>query len=137
MQQHHRETVADEIMGWFADATGLSANATDPRRYLWTDAFAVCNFIELYRRTGDSKHLRLATDLINQVHETLGKHRSDDPRQGWISGLDALAGKAHPTAGGLRIGKKLGERGANQPYEMVEVSATARQGPGRGSRCQA
>jgi hypothetical protein len=28
----------------FADQTGLSQAGTVPRRYLWTDAFAVCNF---------------------------------------------------------------------------------------------
>jgi len=40
-----------KIMTEFADSTGLSGAETSPRRYLWTDAFAVCNFIELYRQT--------------------------------------------------------------------------------------
>ena len=48
-----------------------------PRRYLWTDAFAVCNFLELYRHTSDEKHLSLR--LVDQVHSILGRHREDEP----------------------------------------------------------
>ena len=47
----------------------------------------------------------------------LGTYRSDDSRAGWISGLDAGEGQAHPTAGGLRIGKPLPERGALDPFD--------------------
>ena len=32
-----------EIMHDFASATGLEPVRSNPRRYLWTDAFAVCN----------------------------------------------------------------------------------------------
>ena len=35
----------------FARQTGLSPADTVPRRYLWTDAFAVCNFFELNAKT--------------------------------------------------------------------------------------
>ena len=41
------------IMSDFADSTGLTGASPEPRRYLWTDAFAVCNYLELYRQTGD------------------------------------------------------------------------------------
>ena len=51
------------------------------------------------------------------MHETLGRHRADDPRQGWISGLDEVEGRAYPTRGGLRIGKPLAERGPEQPFD--------------------
>jgi hypothetical protein len=40
-----------ELMTEFARLTGLSEEQR-PNRYLWTDAFAVCNFLELYRQTG-------------------------------------------------------------------------------------
>jgi len=93
----------------FADLSGLSSPKI-PRRYLWTDAFAVCNFLELYKRTGDSKYRRLALRLVDQVHHILGRHREDDSRKGWISGLDEKEGEKHPTVGGLRIGKKMNER---------------------------
>jgi hypothetical protein len=53
--------------------------------------------------------------LIDQVHHTLGRHRDDDPRRGWISGLDEQDGELHPTIMGLRIGKKLNERRPNEP----------------------
>jgi len=101
----------------FASRTGLSTAAGEPRRYLWTDAFAVCNFLSLAEVTGDRSFIALASQLIDQVHETLGRHRSDDARSGWISGLDEEAGRRHPTAGGLRIGKQLNERPAGQAQD--------------------
>jgi hypothetical protein len=101
----------------FADQTGLSTNKKPPRRYLWTDAFAVCNFLALYRQTGDKTYRRLALDLVEQVHAVLGRHREDDPRTGRISGLDEATGARHPTAGGLRIGKALNERSPDEPYD--------------------
>ena len=54
-------------------------------------------------------------DLIDHVHRGLGRYRSDDVRQGWISGLDEQAGHHHPTKGGLRIGKPLKERQLGEP----------------------
>jgi hypothetical protein len=97
----------------FAEATGVSGN-TKPRRYLWTDAFAVCNFLGLFQQTGDDRFLKFARELVSQVHHILGRHREDDPRRGWISGLSEEEGERHPTVGGLRIGKPLKER---QPHE--------------------
>src|SRR5438034_2561727 len=105
------------LMSEFAVRTGLSARKRRPERYLWTDAFAVCNFIEVFRRTRDEKYLRYATDLIDQVHRVLGRYRDDDACRGWISGLSDEAGRRHPTAGGLRIGKPLKERDAGEPFD--------------------
>lgn len=114
------KAITDEvraIMIEFADQTGLSNNNKPPRRYLWTDAFAVCNCLTLYRQTGDEKYRRVALDLIDQVHAVLGRHCEDDSRTGWISGLDEETGARHPTAGGLRIGKALKERKPHEPYD--------------------
>lgn len=105
---------AVDLMEAFAHRTGLSSDA-EPRRYLWTDAFAVCNFLELHRRTKDERFGALAMALIEQVHAVLGRHRADDSRSGWLSGLPDDAGAEHPTAGGLRIGKPLPERHADEP----------------------
>jgi hypothetical protein len=105
------------IMSDFAEWTGLSDTTRAPRRYLWTDAHAVCNFLSLYRRTADVDYRNLAIALIDQVHHVLGRHRDDDPRRGWISGLDEHTGSQHPTAGGLRIGKELNERARDAPYD--------------------
>jgi len=99
----------------FARLTGLSPANSARRRYLWTDAFAVCNFLGLYVETSDEEFKTLALQLVDQVHEVLGRHRQDDPRTGWISGLDEHEGRLHPTIGGLRIGKKLKERKPGQP----------------------
>jgi hypothetical protein len=110
------DELARELMEEFADSTGLTGK-TSPRRYLWTDAFAVCNFLGLYRQTGDERYQQLAVRLVDQVHHILGRHRYDDPRSGWISGLPEAEAERHPTRGGLRIGKVLNERRADQPAD--------------------
>lgn len=107
------DDLARDLMEQFADSSGISGKTT-PRRYLWTDAFAVCNFLGLSRRTGDARYRYYAQELVNQVHHVLGRHRDDDPRQGWISGLPNGQGEQHPTLGGLRIGKPLNERGPDE-----------------------
>jgi hypothetical protein len=108
------------IMSEFADRTALSGAGGTPKRYLWTDAFAVCNYLSLFEETRDEAYLGLATRLIGQVHETLGRHRPDDSRAGWISGLGDEEGRRHPTAGGLRIGKPLNERPEGRPFKQAE-----------------
>jgi hypothetical protein len=105
----------EKIMTEFARLTGLSPASSAPRRYLWTDAFAVFNLLCLYQETGGEEFKDLALKLVDQVHNTLGRHRKDDSRTGWISGLDEEEGRLHPTKGGLRIGKQLQERRANIP----------------------
>ena len=104
------------LMESFAERTGL-AGGQPPRRYLWTDAFAVCNFLGLARTTGEQRYTDLALQLVDQVHHTLGRHRDDGPRSGWLSGLDEQEGEHHPTTGGLRIGKALPERGPDQAFD--------------------
>lgn len=112
--------LAQTLMEDFADATGVTGK-TNPRRYLWTDAFAVCNFLGLARQTGEDRYLRFARELVDQVHHILGRHRDDDPRQGRISGLPEEEGERHPTRGGLRIGKPLNERGPDElPDSQLE-----------------
>jgi hypothetical protein len=73
--------LAQTLMEEFADATGVSRTAP-PRRYLLTDAFAVCNFLGLYRKTGARHFLGLARNLIDQVHHLLGRHRPNDLKAG-------------------------------------------------------
>jgi hypothetical protein len=92
---------AAAILDDFAASSGLSA-AVRPRRYLWTDAFAVMTWVGLHERTGEKRFLDLGQRLVLQVHEVLGAHRRDD---------------AHPTAQGLRIGKPLPERQPDEPYD--------------------
>lgn len=116
MEQNILE-MAKKIMIDFANLTGLEPVNESPKRYLWTDAFAVCNYLELFNQTGDKQYLDLALRLVDQVHHVLGRHRDDDLRSGWISGLEGLEAETHPTIGGLRIGKKLNER---NPYEPMD-----------------
>ena len=107
------DDLATTLMDEFVSSTGL-LGSNEPRRYLWTDAFAVCNLIGLFQRTGEGRYLQLARRLVDQVHFILGRHRNDDSRRGWISGLPSDEGEKHPTVGGLRIGKTLNERGLNE-----------------------
>lgn len=100
--------LARDLMERFAERTGLTSREPQ-RRYLWTDAFAVGNFLALDQRD-------FALVLVDRVHHVLGRHRDDDPRRGWISGLSEAEGEAHPTAGGLRIGKPLPERAPGEPF---------------------
>ena len=113
-----RLDVAKRIMEDFAQSTGLLPEGR-PRRYLWTDSFAVFNFLELHRLTGEEVHRQLALRLVDQVHHVLGRHRGDDGRSGWISGLEGREAEEHPTIRGLRIGKKLPERRPDEPYDPI------------------
>ena len=47
------KSIVAQIMTDFARSTGLSPVDNDPTRYLWTDAFGVCNFLGLYEGTED------------------------------------------------------------------------------------
>ena len=102
---------ADALMRDYAVRTRIREGGGT--RYLWTDAFAVCNFIALARATGNESQRELALLLIERVHHTLGRHRSDAARQGWLPGASA----EHPTRGGLRIGKPLDERANGEPID--------------------
>jgi len=87
--------------------------ADNKSRYLWTDAFGVCNFITLYYENGGKpnalrkgasrgnylSYLDQADALINDVHSVLGKTRDGKRRLG-----DST--DEHPLRGGLRIGKE-------------------------------
>ncbi|MBF0496016.1 MAG: hypothetical protein HQK58_05490 [Deltaproteobacteria bacterium] len=114
-------SIVAELMSEFARQTGIASAGGIQRRYLWTDAFAVCNFLELYRQTNDESYRNLALLLVDQVHRILGRHRADDRRSGWISGLNEQEGEQHPVIGGLRIGKKMNERRPDDPFnEQLE-----------------
>jgi len=104
-------------MEGFARSTGLEGDGPG-RRYLWTDAFAVCGFLGLRDATGEERWLELALRLVDRVHHVLGRHRPDDPREGWLSGLGEEEGERRPTLGGLRIGKPRPERALGEPYDL-------------------
>ena len=108
---------AQRIMDDFSVRTGLIGDKGDSsRRYLWTDAFAVQTLFGLGRVNNEQAYVDRAVKLIDMVHDKLGHFHPDDEREGWIVGLAEEAGWDHPTAGGLRIGKKLPERKASEPY---------------------
>jgi hypothetical protein len=111
-----RTSDAVELITRFADRTGVtSAHAS--KRYLWTDAFAVCTLLGLEHATHDKSYVEIALRLVDRVHHELGRHRPDDRRSGWLSGLSEAEGEAHPTRGGLRIGKPLPERAATEAFD--------------------
>ena len=116
-----RDSQAQSIMRKFASATGIIAPGSqtshpdEARRYLWTDAFAVCNYLAFFQKTGERAFLQEAIALVDQVHQILGHHRKDSTQSGWLSGLDEQQARLHPTRGGLRIGKRLNERQFDEP----------------------
>jgi len=117
MPDTHTAEASNHMLA-FALRTGLAPDSDQPpQRYLWTDTFAVCNYFGLARVTGEKHYKELALRLIDQVHHVLGRHRDDDPRSGWISGLAEQEGRSHPARGGLRIGKRLPERGGFEPFD--------------------
>jgi AraC-like DNA-binding protein len=95
----------------FADRTGLTTDRP-PDRYLWTDAFAVCKFLGLGRTD-------LARRLVDQVHQTLGRHHANDARRGWISGLESEQGEQHPTIDGLRISRPYLKANDEAPVDVL------------------
>lgn len=112
------EPDARSLIDAFVRRTGLTGDLS-PRRYLWTDAYAVCTCLALHRHAQGDAYLGLARHLVEQVHHVLGRHRADDARTGWLSGLGDEDGERHPTAGGLRIGKPLPERAPGESYDRV------------------
>jgi hypothetical protein len=115
----HRTEAAIGIMDRYAERTGVASNQ-DGKRYLWTDAFAVMNDLALGEITGEERFRGRARTLVDKVHHALGRHRDDDARSGPISGLSEEEAEAHPTMGGLRIGKPMPER---RPGERLDPRA--------------
>lgn len=111
-----RHEQVEQLMETFAERTGLTGTCT-PRRYLWTDAFAVCNYLELYRARANHEFLDLTRKLIDQVHDVLGAYAANDSRSGWLGGMDDRQHRLTPTRAGLRIGKSLPERGPGEPLD--------------------
>lgn len=117
--QKERIELSSTIMEAFARRTGLKDPETPANRYLWTDAFAVCNFLTLFERIGETRYLDQARNLVDAVHRELGRYHAGDVRSGTISGLSEPDAANYPTVGGLRIGKALSERGPDEPYDEV------------------
>jgi hypothetical protein len=112
---NHQASVED-IMQRFASRTGLDQGG-DPYklRYLCTDSFAIGNYLQLARSTGNDDYRKIALHLVDAVHNSLGRFRSDDRggrANSWLSGSSS-----HPTAAGLRIGKSLNEK---QPRDRFD-----------------
>lgn len=112
-----KTNIVKELMDKFKVSTGLEG--VHPKRYLWTDAFAVCNYIGLYKSTGNERFLEDTVNLIYEVHHVLGRKRQDNIERRWISGLNEKEGEDHPTIGGLRIGKEMNERMPGEPYNEI------------------
>jgi hypothetical protein len=118
LQENERLDIARKLMHDFAQRTGLLNDGDNiAQRYLWTDAFAVQTFFSLTHALRDDIYKTYALKLIDAVHHVLGRFSPNDLRKGWISGYSEEEGEKHPTAGGLRIGKKLPERKPNERFE--------------------
>lgn len=116
METETDRDTATRLMAEFSERT-KPGHPEGSKRYLWTDAFALVNGLDLWCATGELRWRDFVTTLVSDVHRTLGRHRPDDPRSGWLSGLPEAEGARHPTRGGLRIGKPLPERLPSEPYD--------------------
>lgn len=85
-------------------------------RYLWTDGFAVVNFLTLFKERSERKYLTCAKRLIDAVHSTLGYTRNGDSRL-------RPATDDEPLLGGLRIGKleESGDDGDGQYFHYLTI----------------
>lgn len=101
-----------ELSTWKPPATAEGHKG----RYLWTDGFAVTNFLTLYKLTNDARYLTFARSLVQTVHDVLGYTRDGQSR---LSG----ATEACPLNGGLRIGKhdEVGSDGDGQYFHYLTV----------------
>ncbi|MFN2354994.1 MAG: hypothetical protein ABR512_10785 [Desulfopila sp.] len=50
------------------------------------------------QQTGEDVYQVRALQLVDQAHQVLGRHRGDDSRSGWISGLDEEESRAQRSA---------------------------------------
>src|SRR6056297_2846848 len=90
-------SLAEDLIRRYARRTGITGEEGDPaRRYLWTDAFAMQSLFALANITGSEEYNTHALEVMKAVHRHLGRHREDDPRTGWISGLSKQEGAQHP-----------------------------------------
>lgn len=98
MEQVYGPFNEDNLDSWQPPA--LSPKSS---RYLWTDGFAVVNFITLSKLatspTDAERWKTYARILIQSVHDTLGRTRDGSRR---LKG----ATDDEPLSGGLRIGKE-------------------------------
>jgi len=101
-----------ELTTWKPPATAEGHRG----RYLWTDGFAVTNFLTLYKLTNDDRYLTFARSLVQTVHDVLGYNRDGNSR---LPG----ATEACPLNGGLRIGKhdEAGSDGDGQYFHYLTV----------------
>jgi len=114
-----RASVAAQLFNEYQRSTGLEPEGAGPsRRYLWTDAHAILVALALDTLLDDRSYRQAALRIVDQAHHTLGRHRADDSREGWLSGLDEFSGEFHPTLGGLRIGKPFNERPEGEPLDV-------------------
>ena len=76
--------IVDTVYGVYTKgSTWIPKSYADNKsRYLWTDAFGVCNFLTLYNETKDPQYLEQADALVNNVHDVLGRDRSGKKRLG-------------------------------------------------------
>uniref|UniRef100_A0A914P600 Uncharacterized protein n=1 Tax=Panagrolaimus davidi TaxID=227884 RepID=A0A914P600_9BILA len=96
------EQVMDHVYGKYSTSWKPKPFKKSQPRYLWTDAFGVCNYLTLFKETKNQNFLKQASILIDEVHNILGKSRDGSKRL-------SNSTDEHPLNGGLRIGKPENE----------------------------
>ena len=76
MKQTQGFPIAVKLMTEFARLSGLAPAGDRPRRYLWTDAFAVCNFLGSSGREQFERG-RSIPEAVSIVKTPAGLHPAD------------------------------------------------------------
>jgi len=75
MKENPPTSLVRELMAEFAMLTGLSPTGKlRPRRYLWTDAFAVCNFLGHW--TSSIRFIRYSAGTVKTTPDQAGSAAS-------------------------------------------------------------
>lgn len=101
------KSILEKVYGKYGTISGSGLWSPKPfadnkSRYLWTDAYGVIDFLNLFCLTQNEQYVNQARILIDSVHNTLGKNRDGKTRLGQSTEIQ-------PTLGGLRIGKPENE----------------------------
>ena len=114
MSRNATNALVLEIMQDYARLTGLAPANAHPRRYLWTDAFAVCNYLELF--AGPMMKpigIWLYASSIRCIIPSAGTAKTIPDAAGSAALMSRRVSGIRP--GGLRIGKQLNERRPDEP----------------------
>ncbi len=74
MEKSHTTPAISKVLEKLAWMSSKSIFPGGPR-YLWTDAYGVCNYLSLYHALGEKEYLADAESLVGEVYRVLGRNK--------------------------------------------------------------